>query len=709
MYSLFLFKRSHFPFAIVVFIATISPYFAQSQSSFRPPAVPLITHDPYFSVWSMGDQLTDEPTRHWTGAVHEMFGMIRIDGEVFRYTAGWPGGKWPENIPAIKQTNLTLWPTRTIYEFEQSGVRLTLTFTTPALPHKLDILSRPVTYISWDVAAIDGEKHEVSLYYDITAEWATHTDEVSVTASRYRIEDIGVLRAGTTDQPILKKAGDRLRIDWGYIYLAVPPQLGGLNAISRTFESRLLFTRGDSIPRIDDMNMPRRLNKGTHRQWIPTLAAQFDLGTIGRNPVHRYVLVAYDDMYSIEFLKRKLRPYWNRAEIGPAAMLRDAVTDYVAVTAACEQFDKELVADLIKMGGEEYANIAVLAYRQTLAAHKLVADVNGRPLYFSKENYSNGSIATVDVAYPSSPFFMLFNPTLLKGMLIPVIEYAQTDRWKFPFAPHDLGRYPLANGQRYGGGEISEENQMPVEECGNILIMTAALAKIEGHAKFAETYWETLTQWAEYLAEKGMDPENQLSTDDFTGHLAHNTNLSLKAIMALGGYAMLCEMLGQTEKTTIYRQAAEGMAKQWVIMADDGDHYKLAFDKTGTWSQKYNLVWDDLLALNLFPKEVAQKEITFYKTQQNEFGLPLDNRSRFTKLDWAVWSATLAENEADFNAFIKPVYRFLHQTPDRVPMTDWYWTHNGKLRGFRARSVVGGVFIKMLKDESIWKKWRERN
>jgi len=150
------------------------------------------------------------------------------------------------------------------------------------------------------------------------------------------------------------------------------------------------------------------------------------------------------------------------------------------------------------------------------------------------------------------------------------------------------------------------------------------------------------------------------------------------------------------------------MAQQWMRMADDGDHYRLAFDKPGTWSQKYNLVWDQLLGLNLFPKEVARKEIAYYKTKMNPYGLPLDNRSQYTKLDWTVWTATLAESSEDFNLFMDAVWRWMNETPSRVPLTDWYWTHDAKQVGFQARSVVGGVFIKMLGDAEVWRKWLAR-
>jgi hypothetical protein len=208
-----------------------------------------------------------------------------------------------------------------------------------------------------------------------------------------------------------------------------------------------------------------------------------------------------------------------------------------------------------------------------------------------------------------------------------------------------------------------------------------------------------------YLKEKGLDPENQLCTDDFAGHLAHNANLSLKAILALGAYAKMCDMAGRKDQAAEYRALAEQFVQQWVKLADDGDHYRLAFDRPGTWSQKYNLVWDKLLGLKLFPPEVARKEIAFYKTRLNRFGLPLDNRATYTKTDWEVWTATLATSWSDFDVLMGPVYRFVDQTPDRVPLTDWYMTPDAKLKGFRARPVIGGVFIKMLDDPAVWKKW----
>lgn len=273
-----------------------------------------------------------------------------------------------------------------------------------------------------------------------------------------------------------------------------------------------------------------------------------------------------------------------------------------------------------------------------------------------------------------------------------IFYYSESGKWTKSFPAHDVGTYPLANGQTYGG-------DMPVEESGNMLVLTAAVAAMEGNAKYAEKHWDVLTTWTDYLTEYGLDPDNQLCTDDFAGHFAHNVNLSVKAIMGVASYGYMADMLGKKDIAEKYTAKAKEMAQEWVKMADDGDHYRLTFDKPGTWSQKYNLVWDKLLNLGIFPSEVAQKEIAYYLSKQNKYGLPLDNRETYTKTDWIIWTATLAQDQATFQKFISPIHLFMNETVDRVPMSDWVFTDKPNQRGFQARSVVGGYYIKMLDDK----------
>ncbi len=142
---------------------------------------------------------------------------------------------------------------------------------------------------------------------------------------------------------------------------------------------------------------------------------------------------------------------------------------------------------------------------------------------------------------------------------------------------------------------------MPVEECGNMLIMTAAIAKVEGNANYAKKHWPVLTTWVDYLKKEGFDPETQLCTDDFAGHLARNANLSVKAIMGIASYGYLAGLLGDPKTADEHTALAKSLAQKWMQLAGDGNRYNLCFDRKDTWSQKYNLVWDKLLETDIFP------------------------------------------------------------------------------------------------------------
>jgi hypothetical protein len=551
----------------------------------RAPATPLIVHDPYFSVWSFTDKLTDSETTHWTGTPQPFAGIARIDGKPFRFM-----GRRPDAIPAMQQTSSIITATHTRYEFNQAGISLTFTFFTPAFPSDLDLLSRPVTYLTWQAQSTDGAPHQLAILLDVDPLIAVNDRSEQVVSARHQTSLLNVLSIGSRDQNILNRSGDNLRIDWGYFHLAIPKDEAATTAIAE--QAATTFAANGKLPLADDIGMPQPAARSG-----PHLAAVLDFPQVTAQPITRHLLVSYTDGYAIQYLERNLRSYWQRNNMPVEEMLDKSETQYADLETQGAAFDLDLNADLTTAGGPHYAAIAILAYRQTLAAHKLVADANGDPMLFGKENFSNGCIATVDVLYPSAPFFLFLQPKLLEAQLLPVLEYSALTRWRFPFSPHDLGQYPLANGQVYGGGEKTEEDQMPVEESGNMLILVDALARAEGTAQLAERYWPQLTTWAGYLEEHGLDPENQLTTDDFAGHVAHNANLSIKAIDALAAYADLAHLLKKENVAQEYGATAKSMAGKWTTMALEGDHYKLAFNSPGTWSQKYNLVWVSCLAI----------------------------------------------------------------------------------------------------------------
>lgn len=810
---------------LAVFLNLFLSFSCISQVT-KAPAYPLITHDPYFSIWSTSDTLTEATTSHWTGTDHALSGFVKVDGKTYRFlgkdrltyksllpcgdeadanfkyveskpgedwiAAGFEDSSWKQgqapfgnnldasktlwktkdiwarrnfdfneaknqgfalriqhddntevwingeqvyfkkgrtnryiyvplkrsliqnlkstgNVIAIhvenargasyldagiskgplsienppltaQQISLNISATQSTYNFLCGKVDLKVTFTSPLLANDLDLVSRPISYISYNVKSNDGMQHDVDLFFGASSNISVNMPSQEVKAEKSISGSLNYTKVGSIEQPVLKKRGDDLRIDWGYLYVAVPERFGAKQSIYPTSS-------------INPFNIVSTKDSISGRQL--TLGTIIPIGKVGSSDKSFYTLLGYDDAYPIEYFGKNLRPWWNKKGINEfTSLLNKSSDEYESILRRCTDFDSKLFKEAVSAGGEKYAELCVIAYRQSMAAHKLVESPQKEILFLSKENASNGSINTVDITYPSAPMFLYYNPTLLRGMLNGIFYYTESGKWKKPFPAHDLGTYPLANGQTY-------KEDMPVEESGNMLILTAAIAKAEGDADYAKLHWQSLTTWAEYLKKEGFDPTNQLSTDDFSGHLARNSNLSIKAILGLRSYAMLAEMIGEKAVAVSYKNISTEMALKWEKMADAGNHYALTFDNKNTWSQKYNLVWDKLLGFNIFPQRIVEKEIPYYLLQQNKYGLPLDSRKTYTKSDWILWTATMATDRNDFESLVSPVHKFLTETSGRVPLSDWHETTTGKNVAFKARSVVGGYYIKMLEKKFL--------
>lgn len=580
-------------------------------------------------------------------------------------------------IKTAEQLSVTVNATQTIYHFNCGPVKLRVAFTSPLILNDLSLLSLPVSYISYQAQATDGKKHEVSIFTAASSNIAADVALQTIKAQKYSASGMQILKAGTVEQPVLRKKGDNVRIDWGYMYVAVP---------SGTKATQAIVEGGKAISAFTENKWPKSVTEGK-RLMLSTVQ---NLGAVGTAPVSQFLELGYDELQSVQYFGANLKPWWRN--IPGATMekvLANAAAQYKVIIAKCDATDKKIYNDALAVGGETYAKLCVMAYRQSISAHQLVKSPSGELLWLSKENFSGGFINTVDVTYPSAPLYLLYNPKLMEGMLNGIFYFSESGKFKHDFAAHDLGVYPQANGQLYGEG-------MPVEESGNMIILANAIIRAEHNPAYARKHWKALTTWVNYLAKFGLDPGNQLCTDDFAGHLAHNANLSVKAIVAIGAYGQMAAALGDTKTAAKFKAMAADMAKQWVVKDDAGDHYALVFDNKDTWSQKYNMVWDKVFKLNLFPQKVYDTEISYYLQHQNTFGLPLDSRKTYTKSDWILWTAAMTSNSKDFTALITPVYKYASETPTRVPLSDWHETTDGKQVGFQARSVVGGYFMKSL-------------
>lgn len=636
----------------------------------RIPALPLIVNDPYFSIWMPGDTLTSADTAHWSGAVKPIQGYIIIDGKRYH----WLGRA---SSPAMTTQSVKITPTQTISVLKANGVELTVRFWAPVLPDDLDMLSAPVTYLDLSVSSTDGVSHQVEIGLSASSKLCYDGQVPPPMHCRsYGLDGLHTAFIGQQHQRLLGHSGDHITMDWGYLYMA---------SREGTVESK-----------------PHALTFN----W--ELEAKTDAAKAT-------ILLGYDDVASINYFGSICRAWYMREGRSIVDALKEFDARHDELIAACNQLDASVMSEAESIGGEDYRLIACAAWRHTFGAHKLIATPEGEMAFLSKENDSNGCIGTVDVSYPSIPLFLKYCPELVNALCRPVLKFAALPVWEHDFAPHDVGRYPYATGQVYGtrqsiahgvihppyylypaGTDVYDfRYQMPVEECANMLIMLEAAMTFGADPTLAENNLPTLDKWVKYLDRYGEDPGDQLCTDDFAGHLNRNINLAAKAIVGIACYSRIMERVGRKQEAQQWYRRAHEMAQSWQQRAKGEYNTALTFDGNG-WSMKYNLVWDLVLDLKLMPSTFYKAETESYLPFINEYGLPLDSRADYTKADWLVWVASMAEEKEVFNKLIAPLAHYLRTTSTRVPFSDWYDTKTGRYVFFIARSVLGGVYMPML-------------
>lgn len=628
----------------------------------RVPALPLITIDPYFSVWSA--ESVQKNTMHWSSKPNTTCARVTVDGKVFHALGHKP--ETSKEMPDMTVENIETDAFSSVISCVTDTVRLTFKFTSPLLVEDLYYASRPVSYCKVLCENLDGKQHNVSVSFIMSEELVlAEKGEGRALADVVDINGVSAIKMGGGDQNVLGRSGDDICIDWGYLYLGVK----GEGTVKHTF--------------FDGM-------------YAVSCEASLDSDAL--------FLFAYDDVYSIEYFGEKLTAYWKKDGKTIEEAVEEAANDYDTVMERCNEFSDRIKTQAIAKGGEKYAELLLLSVRQVMAAHKLVKDKEGNNLYISKECWSDGCAATVDVTYPSAPMYLIYNTELLKGMLRPVMRYAYSDEWTPDYAPHDLGFYPLVNGQEYGiirkpdgTVEINADMQMPVEECGNMIILFSAICDADNSTDFVKEHIDTLRDWCKYLIKYGLDPENQLCTDDFAGHMAHNVNLSVKAIMGIAAYSRILTRMGLNDEADSMMEKAREYAKSLLERAANSDgSFRLAYDKPESFSLKYNAVWDRLWKTDIFPESFYSGEISRYIKETLPYGVPLDSREKYTKSDWLLWVATMSCDSDAFSKLVSPLWEAYNTMRTRVPMPDWYYCDTAGSCMFQNRTVQAGLFIRLM-------------
>ena len=553
----------------------------------RPPAVPLIVRSPYVSTWQAADTLTGAWPTFWAGGVKAMAGIARIDGQPYVFLGAPRSGDQPI-APPMTQSGLSVTPTQSRYQMQGGGISLSLDFVSPVEPDSLRRMSVPLGYIFASARSADGKPHTVSLYFDVTGEWAHGDDAAPITWTRQNITGgARPLTAFAVTPASPKVLGETHEYPmWGTAVWAAANQPG---LTTRAGEDIVVRTAAISDGRLDnsvDADQPRPIST----RW-PVFAFNFALGQVGPAATRPLVLALGDVRDpAVSYQGQPIPPLWKSYWTDWPQMLAEFYGDADAARARADRMDARVTADATRAGGAKYAAICSLALRQAFGATEMVG-TSDKPWMFMKEISSDGNISTVDVMYPSFPVFLYADPKLLRFQLDPLFDYAESGKWPQLFAEHDIGAsYPNANGHNDGGGE-----NMPVEESANMLIMAAAYLRYAPKAEAAEyarLHYRILKQWADYLltvpagstSPNALDPQFQNQTDDFTGPIAHSVNLALKGILGVGAMGQIAGYAGNTADAVRYGGSARTMIGQWAQRAQSktGRHLTMQYIEADT-------------------------------------------------------------------------------------------------------------------------------
>jgi hypothetical protein len=629
-----------------------------------------------------------------------MAGIARIDGAAYVFLGDPAGLTTPVGQMGFVSRNVT--PTKTEYVLSGGGVSLTIDFLSPVEIDSLQRQSAPIGYITASAVSSDGASHTVSLYFDISGEWAYGASTQQITWAQESVAHTGgnlMVQSFTPVSPTPLAEVNQYP-SWGTAFLAAE----STNALTVQIGfDTVVRSRAASQGTLDGtMITPPAPINDSPSGW-PVLGYSFALGPVGKTPSAPVTLVIGQARNpAISYLGTDVPPLWASYWPTWESMVADEFDDASNAAGRAAALDARIASDALAAGGESYAALCSLALRQTYGGTELVG-TKSAPWLMLKEISSDGNVSTVDVVYPASPGFLYTNPYYLKLLLDPLLSYAESGRWPQTFAEHDLGAaYPVAGGHDDGGGE-----NMPIEETANMLIMMAAYVQRAAPATaqaYANQHYTIAKQWAGYLLQNTLDPGCQNQTDDFTGFICHSVNLALKGIIGVGAMSILSQAAGNQADQASYLSQAKSLMGQWVTKAQSkaGNHLLLVYDEgqdaglnmpiQSTWSLKYNALYDRILGLNLVPASILQEEALWYSSQAHAYGVDLDPRNTYTKSDWELWTTGAIDDVSVRQIFIDGVYAYATGSATRVPFGDLYYTGSGQWDAFQARPVQGGMF-----------------
>ncbi|EIW80656.1 DUF1793-domain-containing protein [Coniophora puteana RWD-64-598 SS2] len=661
-----------------------------SADPVNPPSVPLAVRTPYLSAWlpqGAGASLAGTWPEFWAGATLGWGGYVRVDGTTYTFLGN---PVVPNLSPALAtQKSLTYTSTQSTFVLTAGPVDITVNFLSPVEPTDLVKQSTPFSYLAISAAANDGGSHSVTLYSDISAEWASGDNTLPVNWTSTTSGDVWFHQVQLQSPSVYAESNDQSQ--YGSAYYSTQSSTSATWQTGADVDVRAQFINNGNLANSGDTNF-RAINDN----W-PVFAFAHDLGTVSsasdpviyaighvRDPAIQYVTAGNN-------LQDRSSYFWTKYTSVTDA-INDFVGSYSTALSDANTFDAKVKSDATAISNNYYAIVA-LSIRQAFGATELTVSRNSDGtwntddvLMFMKEISSDGNVNTVDVMMPAWPVLLYTNPTLGKYLLLGLFQYQQTGLYPNTWAVHDLGAsYPKAIGHNDGNDE-----KMPLEECGNMLIMALSYTQKSNDQSLISTYTKLLEQWTGYLVDEALIPADQISTDDFAGSLANQTNLAIKGTVGIAAMAAIEGLLGNTDAQQNYSSIVSSYSPQIIQFASASNHLELNYGASDSWGLTYNMYADKLLGTNAFPQSLFDSQTAWYKGVINQYGAPLDTRHTYTKSDWQIWTAAFVTDNTVRDAMIDAVYAYIGDGQNNVPFSDWYDSVAGTTSGFRARPVVGG-------------------
>ncbi|KAL3963210.1 hypothetical protein ACCO45_000214 [Purpureocillium lilacinum] len=629
---------------------------ADAASTFSParlPAVPLAVRSPYLNVWLNGKR-DGSPSGYlpgnwpvfWSQYIQGWQGFIRVDGHVYNWMGNAPGGDG-----LVNQTSLEYTSTRSVFTFNVvDKVEMMVEFLSPVYPEDLRRQSVTSSYINISVKSLDGKTHSVQIYSDVSGEWASGDNSQVIQWESVAKDGVRYHKFWRKEQQKFTEQNEVAA--WGNWYWATGDQRGVSYQIGSDGDVRGQFLNKGYLTGEIDTNF-----RAVRDRW-PVFGLARDLGFVAGTAKSTLFTIGFTQDEAINFQGKEdntrsvpalWKEYFNE---------QDLVTffykDFDYASHYANRLDLRIARDSEAAAGRDYATITTLAVRQVFGA-LAYTNTKDSPLVFLKEISSNSDIQTVDVIFPAFPIMLYLNPDMIKWTLEPLLENGRY-------------HYPNSWAQRKHNDQYLADN------------------------------WDLLEKWAGYLIEDAKIPANQLSTDDFAGHLANQTNLAIKGIIALEAMSQIAKKTGHKTHAANYTEIAHEYLEFWtnhgINHNAEPKHTVLQYDNPDTYGLLYNVYSDKVLNLNFIPQEIYDMQSDFYPTIENEYGVILDTRGTLTKLDWEMWAAAVAKPETRY-MFISKIASWINRTTTWRAYTDLYDTKDGGYpRGieFTARPVQGGVF-----------------